>query len=359
MITGRVADGGSAAFLPSARVVDLSARRLLAAGSPLADDVDVWKACSGQAAAVVEDCVRSMDRNSVTIDNHGATGAAAVGALMLERGVDVLDALRAGAVLCEVVADVLAEDPAPCGERRWLGLRAAQRSVALRVEAFATSYIALLAARDQQRRRDDRQLLARELHDYVGANISLARRQLELHRLYSDRDRASAEHKVEAAERVLQDVLGGTRRLLQDLRAQPPVSGLSLALLTFVTSTAPDAEVDVRVVGDEGSLGDTQRHEVYLICQEGLRNAFAHARARHVSVRVRINEAGVEAVVQDDGRGFDVSGVVRNPEPGHHGLAGMRERAESLGGAFELTSVPGGGTRAVARMPVRPQERSA
>jgi signal transduction histidine kinase len=356
MVAETLGFGGSAAYLPRERVVEVCASRLLGLRSPLADDLEVWKGCSAQAAAVVDDCVRSMDTGRVSVDLDGVSPAAALGALMLDRGVAVQDALRAGGVLCDTVADVLDERPQPSGHHKWIALRAAQRSVATRVEAFATSYSALLLAREREQRRADRRLLARELHDYVGANISLARRHLELHRVYSDRGHSSAAQKVRAAEQVLDDVLGGTRRILQDLRAQSPVGGLSLALLSFVTSAAPDAEVGVHIAGDEWLLDDHARYEIYLICQEGLRNAFAHAGADAVTVRVDVGSTGIEAVVEDDGRGFDTT---RGPAPGHHGLTSMRERAELMGGVFELSSLPGGGTRASVRVPLRRGVRSA
>ena len=347
-----VGSSGVAGYLPRSRVVDLCSVRLLEIGSPLADDHDVWKGCSRLAVTVVEDCVRSMDGNRISIDRYGVRSAAELGTLMLDRGIPVVEALRAGAMLCDVVADVLMEPPRPTSNRRWIALRAAQLSVALRIESFVTAY----AARDQQRRRSDRQMLARELHDYVGANISLAQRHLELARLYGERRHPSAVLEAQAAERVLQDVLAGTRRLLHDLRAQPPVSGLGLALRTFVTSTAPDAEVGVHICGDEWLLGDSKRTEIYLICQEGLRNAFAHARANHVSVHVHIDADWVHAVIEDDGMGFAVD---HGPAPGHHGLTGMRERTELMEGTFELTSVPGGGTRAEVRVPSRGRGRTA
>jgi signal transduction histidine kinase len=355
MVTAVVPHAGSVHQLPRARVVDLVAARLLELGSALADDTEVWERFGRQAAAVVEDCVASMDAGCVVVDQRGVTAAAGLAPLLIDRGIPVLEAVRAGAVLCDVVAEVLTEPPAAPTARAWLGLRAAQRSAALRVEACATSCTALSTARDEQYRRADRRLLARELHDYVGTNISLAQRHLELHRLYRDRGHPSAPRELQAAEQVLQDVLGGTRRLLHDLRAQTPLSGLGLALNSFLTSTAPDAAVELDVNGDELLLSDHERDELYLICQEGLRNAFAHARATHVAVRVEIGTDRTEAVIEDDGGGFDPG---RDSVPGHQGLTSMRERAQLLGGTFELSSSPGGGTRARVRVPAHGKGRS-
>lgn len=349
---GRSANDGSAAYLPSKRVVDVCGSRLLDLSSPLAEDAEIWKGCAAQATMVVKDCVRSMDLNRVAVDTDGVKVASGLGAMLLDRGIPVLETVRAGAVLCDTVADVLLESPTPSGRHKWLALRAVQLSVALRVEAFVAAY----AARDQKRRRADRRLLARELHDYVGANISLAQRHLELHHLYTDRSHPAAGSQVKAAEQVLQDVLAGTRRLLNDLRAQPPVSGLGLALRAFVTSTAPEAEVGIHVGGDEWLLGDTKRTEIYVICQEGLRNAFAHARASQIWVRVDVGADWVQAVIEDDGLGFDAG---QGPAPGHHGLMSMQERSELMGGIFELWSSPGGGTRASVRVPSRRRGRPA
>jgi signal transduction histidine kinase len=87
---------------------------------------------------------------------------------------------------------------------------------------------------------------------------------------------------------------------------------------------------------------------LYRICQEALTNVGRHAGAGRVTVWLVATPDRVRLVVQDDGRGFDASGV---PED-RHGIVGMRERAAVLGGAFEVHSSPGAGTRIEATVPL-------
>ena len=85
----------------------------------------------------------------------------------------------------------------------------------------------------------------------------------------------------------------------------------------------------------------------YRIVQEGLTNVLKHAgpnaRAR---VRVALTESGVEVSVTDDGRGASA------PDGGGHGLAGMRERVEVVGGWLRAGPAPGGGFAVTAHLPI-------
>jgi signal transduction histidine kinase len=101
--------------------------------------------------------------------------------------------------------------------------------------------------------------------------------------------------------------------------------------------------VSVHVVHDTQvpEVGPRARVEVLRIVQEALNNARKHARASRIDIQVRARGRGVEVTINDDGSGFDTG----QREPGHFGIEIMRERAESIGGHFDLTSSTEGGTR--------------
>lgn len=86
---------------------------------------------------------------------------------------------------------------------------------------------------------------------------------------------------------------------------------------------------------------------LYRIAQEALHNVVKHAGARQVRVELGRRAGGVRVRVQDDGHGFDPEAVA----DGHLGVAGMRARAERLGGLFAVVSAPGEGTVVEAVVP--------
>lgn len=87
----------------------------------------------------------------------------------------------------------------------------------------------------------------------------------------------------------------------------------------------------------------------YRIAQEGLTNALRHSRAAHIDVEVRYDPEHLQVTVSDHGRGLKDSGGAR----GGQGLVGIRERVALYSGTVTLDPRPGGGTRLVARLPVR------
>jgi signal transduction histidine kinase len=87
---------------------------------------------------------------------------------------------------------------------------------------------------------------------------------------------------------------------------------------------------------------------LYRLIQEALNNAYHHAGGAGQQVRVQRDGDGLNVEVLDTGRGFDLSRPM--DWDGHLGLAGMRERVESLGGLFQIESAAGVGTRVTARL---------
>jgi signal transduction histidine kinase len=98
----------------------------------------------------------------------------------------------------------------------------------------------------------------------------------------------------------------------------------------------------------------TQRITLYRILQETLTNAHRHGHATEVRMRVAEDEGGITLEVADDGVGFDPESVQRR-RPGmplaRFGLHGMRDRAQILGGTFEITSAHGAGTMVTVFLP--------
>jgi signal transduction histidine kinase len=136
-----------------------------------------------------------------------------------------------------------------------------------------------------------------------------------------------------------------------DLRASP-LEGrpLSEAINALVERWEAETGIAVRYRAVNGSrpLPPSVEAALYRICQEALTNVARHAGAERATVRLVATPDRVRLVVEDDGRGFDASEV---PED-RHGIVGMRERAEVLGGTLEVRSGPGEGTRIEATVPL-------
>jgi two-component system NarL family sensor kinase len=109
---------------------------------------------------------------------------------------------------------------------------------------------------------------------------------------------------------------------------------------------------EVRLVIERLELSPEMAGDLFRIAQEAVVNAGRHADASTVELSLRTLGSQVELRVADDGHGFDGNGILARAEPGHLGLASMRERAELMDGVFEIES-SGRGTRVLVRAPLQ------
>jgi len=128
--------------------------------------------------------------------------------------------------------------------------------------------------------------------------------------------------------------------------------GLEAALAGLVEDIGRQTEIRTAFERELGTdvlpqLSDELQLVTYRVAQEALSNAVRHSDARHIRVRLRLDERSLELRVSDDGTGFDVD----RTGPGL-GLAGMRERALLVGAALEIDSGPGIGTRVRLWLPI-------
>jgi signal transduction histidine kinase len=111
--------------------------------------------------------------------------------------------------------------------------------------------------------------------------------------------------------------------------------------------------VDFRVIA-EGSyrapLHPIVRDEVFRIGREALRNAFRHSKARTIEIELNYSPSQLRMLVRDDGCGIDAE-TLQTGRDGHYGLAGMRERAERIGGQLRLFSNLDAGTEVELTVP--------
>jgi two-component system, NarL family, sensor kinase len=200
---------------------------------------------------------------------------------------------------------------------------------------------------------EERNRLAREIHDTLAQSLTATTLQLESADALLDAG-SSPEKAREPLLRALsltQSNLEEARRSVLDLRAAPLEGrSLSRALRVLVERWEAETGTAARYRAINGGRPLPPRVEValYRICQEALTNVARHAEAGRADVQLVATPGQIRLVVEDDGRGFDVSNM---PED-RHGLVGMNERAKMLGGRLEIWSNPGAGTRIEATVPL-------
>ena len=203
-------------------------------------------------------------------------------------------------------------------------------------------------------RSEERARLAREIHDTLAQGLTAIALNLEGALPHLESDPARARERLERALTQSRESLDEARRSVMDLRtaplaAKPLAEALAALGRAFTSDTGVRVNVHSRV---ERTLPLRIEAELFRIVQEALANVRRHARARTVGIDLRVDGRTARLTVRDDGRGFASASATRPPSEGHHGVAGMRERANLLGGRLRVESRPGRGTRLVTTVPI-------
>lgn len=199
--------------------------------------------------------------------------------------------------------------------------------------------------REQLAVSQERNRLARELHDTMAHTLAASAVQLEAINLIWEQQPDKARELVQQATVSMRDGLEDTRRALQSLRATPLESmglGNAVTVLADSISDRHSLHVETHITNGDFALSASQEHTIYRIIQEALNNIVRHAKATTASVSIQDAETGVMVNIHDDGVGFDITA----PHPnGRYGLQGMRERAAQIQADLNIVSAPGQGTR--------------
>lgn len=207
--------------------------------------------------------------------------------------------------------------------------------------------------------------ISAELHDGPVQDLGLA--LLRLDRVAADLDRPGLTGPQDEQQRSqLDQVQESMRHALQEIRAI--ASGLGLPQLHDLSLLETLARA-VRAHERRTSTSVTLLHQglpeqaslsvkitLYRMVQEALTNAYRHAGGQGQQVRVSADAGELSIQVTDCGPGFDATQIADWNQ--HLGLAGMRERVESLGGQFWIESAQGQGTTVIGRLSLQPMEGS-
>lgn len=201
----------------------------------------------------------------------------------------------------------------------------------------------LIAAAQAQAVMEERQRLARDLHDSVTqALYGVTLHAQAARRWLATGDVATALDSLRALQDTAQEALDEMRLLIFELR--PPILeqvGLVAAVQARLSAVEGRANLQTKLVADEiDRLPAHVEQALYRIALEALNNVLKHAHARCVTVHVRQMQRAVVIEVDDDGVGFDPAAASTN---GGIGLRGITERVAQLGGQVSVQSAPGAG----------------
>ena len=187
---------------------------------------------------------------------------------------------------------------------------------------------------------EERLRFARDLHDLLGHDLSLIALKAELagKLLPAGADQAAGE--VEEIRELTRTALRQVRLAVDGYRQPTLPSELAGAKVALEA-----AGIELRVDGVDGALDPDVESVLAWAVREGATNAIRHSGARHAAITVRAGADTTELEIADDGNGAPPR------EGAGHGLTGLRERAQSLGGTVEAGAGPAGGFRVTVRVP--------
>jgi signal transduction histidine kinase len=203
---------------------------------------------------------------------------------------------------------------------------------------------------------EERNRIARELHDVIGHSVSVMTVQASAVRRRLTPDQEAERAALETVEGVGREALAEMRRMVGVLRQEgeqaelEPPPGLDQVERLAEKFRASGLPVEVRVSGAAQALAPGLDLTAYRLVQEGLTNTLRHARnPRHAEVAIDYREDELQLAVRDDGQD---PGTQVPPAEAGNGLLGMRERVAVYGGELIARSRPEGGFELMATLPL-------
>jgi signal transduction histidine kinase len=186
----------------------------------------------------------------------------------------------------------------------------------------------------------ERERISRELHDTLGHHLTALSLNLEA---ASHLAQDNALVQIQRAQSVTKRLLSDVRGVVSALRGEDPI-GLAHALKTLAASV-PAPQIHLLIAEDLTINEPLRAHTVLRCIQEIITNTIRHAAAANLWIELARTDSGIAIRARDDGRG------AKDVQPGH-GLTGMRERLEQVGGRLEIETQPARGFRIDAWMPL-------
>jgi PAS domain S-box-containing protein len=199
-------------------------------------------------------------------------------------------------------------------------------------------------------REQEREAIAREIHDDVGSTLTAIKFELAFLR-NALKGEAQLAAPLSRVGQLIDTAILSSTRIMHDLRPGILDEGVVAALEWQARSFEQRMGIACHFASshDEIPLAPDQAIAVFRICQEALNNVAKYAQARAVDIRLRAGGGRLVLDIGDDGKGIEPADLNR---PDRFGLRGMRERAHSLGGTVDIQGSPGHGTTICVALPL-------
>lgn len=205
---------------------------------------------------------------------------------------------------------------------------------------------------------EERNRLARDIHDSLGHHLTAVNIQLEKALTFRNRNPAEADEAVQNAKIAAHEALLDVRNSVRTLREKDAAFSLSNSLHELVQGIDDQAlDVALQVEGQEAGFAYPVLTTLFRVAQEGLTNVQKHAQANQVRLKVSLEANHAQLLLEDNGVGLDFTQLeTKLASPHSYGLQGIRERLELVQGQMDLSHVSPHGTRMMVIVPKNPAQ---
>jgi signal transduction histidine kinase len=242
----------------------------------------------------------------------------------------------------------------------WWGREAGQLLLLRDVTEQKQAQAKLIEQKQALATLQERERLARDLHDTLGQVLGYAGMQVEAAaKLSRDGRGEAAAMQLDRLGAMIREAHADVREYILNLRTAPSLqrpffTAVQQYLQSFTSNYDIQTELSIAPSVKGQTFPPDVQEQIFRIVQEALSNARKHSRARHVHVKFEAEQGRVCVVVQDDGHGFSPDNV-EMVYGQHFGLQFMQERAGQLGGLLQVQSAPGKGTQVMLEVPTKEQ----
>ena len=207
---------------------------------------------------------------------------------------------------------------------------------------------------------EERTRIACEIHDGLVQSLAGVNFKLDLCQQLIRKNPKASLATIKESKAQLKLAIQEARQVIFNLR---PLHYEKMELIPALTNYFKSYEIQSHistrftVMGDERILFPRTKIFLFRIIQEALSNVQKHAKADRVSIRLEIDLDMLKVTITDNGVGFDMETVLRDPEKwDHFGIKGILERARLVGGEGRVESKMGQGTKIVVEVPLMKKE---